>query len=53
MTAFYGDKLLSKDNIKHITVLHLNCRINGTIILGREFTISNDLGVTISLSESL
>jgi hypothetical protein len=49
MTAFYGDKLLSKGNIKHSTVFHLKCRTNGTIILGRGFTISNGLGVKISV----
>jgi hypothetical protein len=47
MTAFYGYKLLSKGNVKHSTVLHLKCRINGLIILGRGFTISNGLGVKI------
>jgi hypothetical protein len=53
MTAFYEDKLLSKGNIKHSTVLHLKYRINGVIILGRGFTISNVLGVIVNLSVSL
>jgi hypothetical protein len=42
ITAFYGDKLLSKGNIKH-------SRINGMIILGRGLTISSGLGVKILL----